>query len=228
MGEHCELGRVCRAPDERERGTAGGGSSFPTLSPSHTPRLSPSILTQHQVKSTRGKVVSAGKGTTLATGAAVTYSKYAGTEVTLADGKELVILKEEDVIGVLGGGPEEWGKLQPLGDRVLLQALEAAKETAGGVILASDEVERPTLGKVRKGDGERVFFPFPPPLVRSRRPPAHPQHRKKKKGVTMNHANKHTLRRARESGRDRTKQRGLNPPAHHLKSHERTLRIHHS
>ncbi len=182
MGEHCELGRVCRAPDERERGTAGGGSSFPTLSPSHTPRLSPSILTQHQVKSTRGKVVSAGKGTTLATGAAVTYSKYAGTEVTLADGKELVILKEEDVIGVLGGGPEEWGKLQPLGDRVLLQALEAAKETAGGVILASDEVERPTLGKVRKGGWREGVFPLPLPLLfRSRRRPRAPPTPKKKK-----------------------------------------------
>ena len=82
--------------------------------------------------------------------------------MTLADGKELVILKEEDVIGVLGGGPEEWGKLQPLGDRVLLQALEAVKETAGGVILASDEVERPTLGKVNFAtsgrEEEEVFF----------------------------------------------------------------------
>ena len=85
--------------------------------------------------------------------------------MTLADGKELVILKEEDVIGVLGGGPEEWGKLQPLGDRVLLQALEAVKETAGGVILASDEVERPTLGKVNFAtsgrEEEEVFFFWP-------------------------------------------------------------------
>jgi co-chaperonin GroES (HSP10) len=86
----------------------------------------------------------------LTTGAAVTYSKYAGTEVSLGD-KELVILKEDDVIGVLGGGPDDWAKLQPLGDRVLLQAVDAIKETAGGVILASDEVERPTLGKVRCG-----------------------------------------------------------------------------
>lgn len=106
-----------------------------------------------QVKSTRGKVIAAGKGTTLAPGAAVTYSKYAGTEVSTADGTELVILKEDDVIGVLAGGPEEWAKLQPLGDRVLLQAVEAIKETTGGVILASDEVERPTLGKVSETRG---------------------------------------------------------------------------
>ena len=142
-----------RGRRERDAGLpreSGAAAALSTLSPFHPL----SILTQ--VKSTRGKVISAGKGTTLSTGAAVTYSKYAGTEVTLADGKELVILKEEDVIGILGGGPEEWGKLQPLGDRVLLQALEAAKETAGGVILASEEVERPTLGKVRvekRGNG---------------------------------------------------------------------------
>jgi len=100
-----------------------------------------------QVKSTKGKVISAGKGTSLATGAAVTYSKYAGTEVSVGD-KELVILKEEDVIGILGGSGDDWAKLQPLGDRVLLQAVDAIKETAGGVILASEEVERPTLGKL--------------------------------------------------------------------------------
>lgn len=49
------------------------------------------------------------------------------------------------------------GKMSPLGDRVLLRALEAKKETDGGVILATDEAERPTLGKVREGeeDGER-------------------------------------------------------------------------
>ena len=100
--------------------------------------------------------------------------------MTLADGKELVILKEEDVIGVLGGGPEEWGKLQPLGDRVLLQALEAVKETAGGVILASDEVERPTLGKVNFAtsgrEEEEVFF-----SGQARRPPQTPQKIKTKK-----------------------------------------------
>ena len=45
------------------------------------------------------------------------------------------------------------GKLSPLGDRVLLRALEAKKETDGGVILATDEGERPTLGKVREDGG---------------------------------------------------------------------------
>lgn len=42
------------------------------------------------------------------------------------------------------------GKMSPLGDRVLLKPLEAKKETDGGVILATEESERPTLGKVRE------------------------------------------------------------------------------
>jgi len=140
--------------------SAAAAAAAALLSHTHTPPLTFASIRRSsshllQVKSTRGKVISAGKGTTLSTGASVTYSQYAGTEVTLGDGKELVILKEDDVIGVLAGGPEEWGKLQPLGDRVLLQALEAVKETAGGVILASDELERPTLGKVRSVGGWR-------------------------------------------------------------------------
>lgn len=49
------------------------------------------------------------------------------------------------------------GKMSPLGDRVLLKALEAKKETDGGVILATEESERPTLGKVRK-KGKREKF----------------------------------------------------------------------
>ena len=44
--------------------------------------------------------------------------------------------------------------MSPLGDRVLLRAVEAKRETDGGVILASDnDVERPTLGEVRVGGG---------------------------------------------------------------------------
>ena len=43
--------------------------------------------------------------------------------------------------------------MSPLGDRVLLRALEPKKETDGGVILATDEAERPTLGKVREDGG---------------------------------------------------------------------------
>jgi len=55
--------------------------------------------------------------------------------------------QEDDVIGKMNGS--DVGKMSPLGDRVLLKALEAKKETDGGVILATEESERPTLGKVR-------------------------------------------------------------------------------
>lgn len=46
------------------------------------------------------------------------------------------------------------GKMSPLGDRVLLKALEAATKTDGGVILATEEAEKPTLGKVSRFDGK--------------------------------------------------------------------------
>ena len=56
--------------------------------------------------------------------------------------------QEDDIIGKMNGS--DVGKLSPLGDRVLLKALETKKETDGGVILATEETERPTLGKVRE------------------------------------------------------------------------------
>ena len=55
--------------------------------------------------------------------------------------------QEEDVLGKQPGADP--GAMSPLGDRVLLRAVEAKRETDGGVILASDnDVERPTLGEV--------------------------------------------------------------------------------
>lgn len=55
--------------------------------------------------------------------------------------------QEEDVLGKQPGADP--GAMTPLGDRVLLRAVEAKRETDGGVILASDsDVERPTLGEV--------------------------------------------------------------------------------
>ena len=103
-----------------------------------------------QEKATAGVVKSAApKAGALASGDRVVYSKYAGTEVKLG-GDAYVLLKEEDVLGTQPG--TDPAALSPLADRVLLRALEAKKETDGGVILASDgDVERPTLGEVRGG-----------------------------------------------------------------------------
>ena len=100
-----------------------------------------------QVKSTQGVVAATPKGgaKSLSEGDRVLYSKYAGTEIKMGK-DEFVLLKEDDVIGKMNGS--DVGKLSPLGDRVLLKALETKKETDGGVILATEETERPTLGKV--------------------------------------------------------------------------------
>ena len=89
----------------------------------------------------------------------VLYSKYAGTEVEVA-GKGHVLLKEEDVIGVLPGGSDDVSGLRPLGDRVLIKQAAAEDKTSGGVLLTAEAAEKPTFGTVvavgpgRKAEGE--------------------------------------------------------------------------
>ena len=83
-------------------------------------------------------------------GDTVVYSKYAGTELELggSGGDVLVLLKEDDVIGLLAGGADI-GALRPLQDRVLIEVVEAAAQTAGGLLLTEGSKEKPTMGKVR-------------------------------------------------------------------------------
>ena len=90
----------------------------------------------------------------------VVYSKYAGTEVAIA-GDAHVLLKEDDVIGVLAGG-DDISKLKPLGDRVLIKCAAAEGKTSGGVLLTA-ESDKPTLGSVvavgsgkKDDDGKQV------------------------------------------------------------------------
>ena len=52
------------------------------------------------------------------TGSKVIYSRYAGTEVEF-QGEEHLILKEEDVIGLLD--TDDVKDMKPLGDRVLIK-----------------------------------------------------------------------------------------------------------
>ena len=64
-----------------------------------------------QEKPMEGEVIAAGDGTRVengqiqpldvATGDRVLFGKWAGTEVTI-DGEELVIMKESDIMGVIG------------------------------------------------------------------------------------------------------------------------------
>ena len=54
----------------------------------------------------------------LKTGARVVYSKYAGTEVEF-DGSSHLILKEDDIIGILE--TDDIKDLKPLNDRVFIK-----------------------------------------------------------------------------------------------------------
>ncbi|KAK9804171.1 hypothetical protein WJX73_008285 [Symbiochloris irregularis] len=78
-------------------------------------------------------------------GETVVYSKYAGTEVSLK-GAEHVILKEDDVIGLLPG--KDISELKPLGDRILIQVEKARDRSEGGVLLSAEARDKPTFGKV--------------------------------------------------------------------------------
>jgi len=122
--------------------------------------LLPSIA---QTKPTAGSIVGVGSVEFTKAGDRVVYSKYAGTEVALGD-QEHVLLKEEDVIGVLPEG-DKIAKLKPLGDRVLIKCAQAASTSSGGVLLASTSDEKPTFGEViavgegRKGEDGEVSKP---------------------------------------------------------------------
>eukprot|EP00243_Klebsormidium_subtile_P003013 TRINITY_DN16145_c0_g1_i1.p1 TRINITY_DN16145_c0_g1~~TRINITY_DN16145_c0_g1_i1.p1 ORF type:complete len:267 (-),score=56.01 TRINITY_DN16145_c0_g1_i1:388-1188(-) len=108
-----------------------------------------------QNKPTSGSVVALGEGKTLpngkkievgiATGSKVIYSRYAGTEVEF-QGEEHLILKEEDVIGLLD--TDDVKDMKPLGDRVLIKVAAAEEKTQGGIILTDSTKEKPVIGTV--------------------------------------------------------------------------------
>ncbi|KAI7844797.1 hypothetical protein COHA_001677 [Chlorella ohadii] len=99
-----------------------------------------------QKRPTQGTVESAGSAKAVKAGDKVVYSKYAGTELEVQGGS-YVLLKEDDVIGLLPGG-DDIAKLQPLQDRVLIEVVEAADKTSGGLLLTEGSKEKPTMGKV--------------------------------------------------------------------------------
>lgn len=97
-------------------------------------------------KPTAGAVIALGEASTVKLSDKVIYSKYAGTELELA-GEAHVLLKEEDVIGVLPS-TDKVAELKPLSDRVLIKGAKAEDKTAGGVLLATESAEKPTFGTV--------------------------------------------------------------------------------
>eukprot|EP00882_Tetradesmus_deserticola_P001506 GHRQ01001626.1.p1 GENE.GHRQ01001626.1~~GHRQ01001626.1.p1 ORF type:complete len:225 (+),score=99.63 GHRQ01001626.1:139-813(+) len=124
---------------DQEEGKSTGGVLLPTVA---------------QTKQTAGSIVAAGDVNLVKSGDRVVYSKYAGTEVQVS-GQEHVLLKEEDVIGVLPSG-DKISSMKPLGDRVLIKCAEAEKKTAGGVLLASDSGDKPNFGTVVSvGEGKK-------------------------------------------------------------------------
>ncbi|KAI8474880.1 MAG: chaperonin 10 kd subunit-domain-containing protein [Monoraphidium minutum] len=115
---------------DKEEGKTQGGVLLPSVA---------------QNKPTAGAVVALGEVELIKSGDRVVYSKYAGTEVAIS-GDDHVLLKEEDVIGVLPSG-DDIAALKPLGDRVLIKCAQAEGKTAGGVLLTS-ESDKPTFGEV--------------------------------------------------------------------------------
>ncbi|KAF6263644.1 chaperonin 10 kd subunit-domain-containing protein [Scenedesmus sp. NREL 46B-D3] len=125
---------------DKEEGKSIGGVLLPTAA---------------QTKQTAGSIVAAGDVNLVKSGDRVVYSKYAGTDVQVS-GEEHVLLKEEDVIGVLPSG-DKISNLKPLGDRVLIKCAEAEKKTAGGVLLSSDSGDKPNFGTVvAVGEGKKA------------------------------------------------------------------------
>lgn len=104
-------------------------------------------------KPTAGKIVAMGEVSLVKGGERVIYSKYAGTELEV-EGQEHVLLKEDDVIGVLPAS-DKIAQLQPLGDRIMIKTAKAAETSAGGVLLSAQSAEKPNFGTVSVHTGGR-------------------------------------------------------------------------
>lgn len=120
-------------------------------------------------KPTSGEVVSLGDGRVgygevkpfyLKPGQTVVYSKFGFmyTDLKMSDGTEYILIREDDVIGVMpraNAQADDVPELQPLADRVLIKVEEVADVTLGGVILPDSAKERPLSGTVvRTGPGK--------------------------------------------------------------------------
>ncbi|CAN1326765.1 20 kDa chaperonin, chloroplastic [Linum perenne] len=108
--------------------------------------------TSTQSKLQGGEVVSVGEGKTIAgsvkIGDQVVYSKYAGTEMEIElNGENHLLLKEDDIIGVLE--TEHIEDLTPLNDRVLVKVFEAEEMIVGRLRLSEAMNEKFSIGTVK-------------------------------------------------------------------------------
>ncbi|CAO2836479.1 unnamed protein product [Amaranthus hypochondriacus] len=112
------------------------------------------LPTTSQSKPQSGEVIAVGSGRRIGekklpvaveTGAKVVYSKYTGTEIEV-DGSSHLILKEDDIIGILE--TDDIKDLKPLNDRILIKVAEVEDKTAGGLLLTESSKEKPSFGTV--------------------------------------------------------------------------------
>ncbi|RWW53157.1 hypothetical protein BHE74_00040374 [Ensete ventricosum] len=119
------------------------------------------LPTTAQSKPQAGEVVAVGDGRTIGNDKVqigiqvLVYSKYAGTELEF-NGSNHVILKEDDIVGILEA--DDVKDLKPLNERVLIkrqglvfllpQVAEAEEKTAGGLLLTEASKEKPSIGTV--------------------------------------------------------------------------------
>jgi chaperonin GroES len=124
------------------------------------------LPTAAQRRPTSGDVVAVGDGRvgnkthefSLKAGDTVLYSKFGiGATDLLVKGEEHILIREDDVIGIMprsGAIAGEIPELRPIGDRVLVKIQEQGEVTMGGVVLPDSAKERPMSGTVvRTGAG---------------------------------------------------------------------------
>lgn len=103
------------------------------------------LPTTAQKAPNRGEVVSSFQGGAVQSGDQVVYGNYAGTAISL-QGKDHVLLKEEDVVGIMKSSSVR--ELQPVGGRILVEVSDVEETTSGGVLLTTATQEQPTFGQV--------------------------------------------------------------------------------
>ncbi|QDZ24115.1 chaperonin 10 [Chloropicon primus] len=112
-----------------------------------------------QQKQTVGTVMFAEDGVGFSVGNKVVYSQFAGTEVEV-EGAEHVILKNDDVVGVMPGADAK--DMKPTGNGILLEIEKEDEKTSSGIFLTGSTKEKPSTGKVlamgpgRKNDEGKV------------------------------------------------------------------------
>lgn len=98
-----------------------------------------------QTKQTCGTVLYVDDDAGFEVGNKVVYSQFAGTELEL-EGAEHVILKNDDVVGVMPTADAK--DMKPTGNGILLEIEKEDEKTSSGIFLTGSTKEKPSTGKV--------------------------------------------------------------------------------